>query len=196
VRPENERFVQSFDSITPKGGLLLAPNKIIVCSGPAPAKETYPVYPAEGLHVSAKRPNVPAPISTSKGEVALGSLVLFIQVVKEFMVVKQLSRVTVPSWHVLCNRTTDALLSMTANTLDEKKREISNATAGKIRNDFMSPPILGEFDEDCWCDDRMILLEIPAEESLSTGRIGGQEWFQNGPRLEESGFSYYSVSRR
>jgi hypothetical protein len=79
--------------------------------------------------------------------VALGSLVLFIQVVKEFMVVKQLSRVTVPSWHVLCNRTTDALLSMTANTLDEKKREISNATAGKIRNDFMSPPILGEFNE-------------------------------------------------
>jgi hypothetical protein len=36
---------------------------------------------------------------------------------------------------------------MTANTLDEKKREISNATAGKIRNDFMSPPILGEFNE-------------------------------------------------
>jgi hypothetical protein len=159
--------VHPLDVMIPNGGLLEAANRITVCSGPAPTKETYPVYPAEALHVSAKRPNVPEPISACKGESSLGRLVLFIQLVKELMVVKQLSKVVVPSWHVVRNFTTVALLSMMANALDENEKNTSNAKAGKIRSDFMSPPILGEFDEDCWCDDRMILLEVPVgEESI------------------------------
>jgi hypothetical protein len=95
--------------------------------------------------------------------------VVFSQLARVTVSSKQLLSVTPPSVQLVCNLTAGALSSMIANAPDEKAKHPINTTAGKIRNDFMSPPILGEFDEDCWCDDRMILFEIPARESLSAG---------------------------